>query len=148
MKNSEQVAQAIDRLVQDNSLAANVSSTSCDRNLQSWLELKLASLRSHETHIKHIYRLRWGGLSLSAITIIIGAIMAFIGLEVTFDWAFEAPKSVGAKLTNASPGIIFATIGLILGFVVVLQKPVDYQIGYDDSKDSLDTILPFIRTTN
>ena len=95
----------------------------------SWGKLELAYLRSHEIHLRHIYRLRWGGLVLSAMTIIIGAVMVFYGLEGSFDWAVETPNSIGAKLTNASPGIVFATVGMVLGFVVIRQKPVNYRIG-------------------
>jgi len=90
-------------------------------------ELELASLRSHEIHMRHIYGLRWAGLVLSALTIIIGAVMVFMGLEGSFNWAVEAPHSIGAKLTNASPGIVFATVGMIIGFIVVIQRPVSYE---------------------
>lgn len=92
-------------------------------------EYDLAVLRSHELHMKHIYGLRWAALGISALTIIIGAVMIFAGLQGSFNWAVEAPNSVGAKLTNASPGIVFATVGLVLGFVVVIQKPVSYSVG-------------------
>lgn len=99
------------------------------RLLELQLEAELASLRSHETHMRHIYGLRWGGLALSALCIVIGALMIFQGLQGSFTWAVEVPNSIGAKLTNASPGIVFATLGLIIGFIVVLQKPVNYRTG-------------------
>jgi hypothetical protein len=92
-------------------------------------EIALARLRSHERHMRHIYGLRWGGLVLSALTIAIGSVMVFKGLAGSFNWAFEAPHSIGAKLTNASPGIVFATIGLLIGLLVVAQKPVNYRTG-------------------
>lgn len=98
-------------------------------------EYNLAILRSHELHMKHIYGLRWMALGISALTIIIGAIMIFAGLQGSFNWAVEVPNSIGAKMTNASPGIVFATIGLILGFVVAIQKPVTYST--DDQKNSI-----------
>jgi hypothetical protein len=99
-------------------------------------EIALARLRSHELHMRHIYGLRWGGLVLSALTIVIGSVMVFKGLSGSFNWAIEAPHSVGAKLTNASPGIVFATIGLLIGLLVVAQKPVNYRTGgYDDDED-------------
>jgi hypothetical protein len=102
------------------------------------LDLDLARLRSHELHMKYIYGLRWGGLFLAALTIVIGSVMVFKGLQGSFDWAFEAPRSVGAKMTNASPGIAFATIGLILGFMVVMQKPVSYNTGSRDYTNDND----------
>jgi hypothetical protein len=49
--------------------------------------------------------------------------MVFAGLQGSFDCAVEAPSTLSAKLTNASPGIVFATIGMVLGFVVVIDKP-------------------------
>jgi ABC-type sulfate transport system permease subunit len=104
------------------------------------LEIELAALRSHEMHMRHIYGLRWGGLVLSALTILAGAVMVFMGLQGSFDWAIEAPHSIAAKLTNASPGIVFATAGIILGFVVVVQKPVDYTTG--DGEDSISIVAP------
>ena len=107
--------------------------TESSRKDELELEIQLASMRSHETHMRHIYGLRWGGLALSALTIIIGGIMVFLGLEGSFNWAVEIPHSIGAKLTNASPGIVFATVGLILGFIVIRQLPVNYSTrrGYD-----------------
>lgn len=100
-----------------------------NRLLELQLEIDLASLRSHETHMKHIYGLRWGGLALSALTMVIGAAMVFMGLQGSFNWAVEVPNSIGAKLTNASPGIVFATVGMILGFIVIRQQPVNYSTG-------------------
>src|SRR6266446_6341122 len=84
----------------------------------------LAEIRAHELHIKFIYGVRLGGMLLSAICIISGAIMIYLGLQGSFDWAIQAPTTFSAKLTNASPGIIFATIGLILGYAVLLRRPV------------------------
>ena len=96
-------------------------------------DLEIAKLRSHEKHMAYIYGLRWGALALSGFTILIGAVMIFLGLQGSFDWAVEAPSSVGAKLTNASPGIIFATVGMLIGLLAVNQKPVDYDIGGGES---------------
>jgi hypothetical protein len=92
-------------------------------------ELEISRLHSHERHMKYIYGLRLGGLVLSALTIVIGSIMIFFGLQGSFDWAIQAPSSVGAKLTNASPGIVFATVGMFIGLFVILQKPVNYRTG-------------------
>jgi hypothetical protein len=92
-------------------------------------ELQLAQLHSHETHMKHIYGIRRIGLGIAALAILIGAVMVFAGLQGSFNWAVEAPQSISAKLTNASPGIIFATVGLIIAFVVALQKPVSSRTG-------------------
>jgi hypothetical protein len=82
----------------------------------------MAQLRSHDLCIKLDYRLRSWGLALATLTILIGAAMVFAGLQGSFDWAVEAPHTLTAKLTNASPGIVFATIGMILSFVVVIHK--------------------------
>ncbi len=91
----------------------------------------MAQLRCHELHIKLDYRLRSWGLGLVTLIILISAVMVFAGLQGSFDWAVEAPHTISAKLTNASPGIVFATIGMVLGFVVFLQKPVRCRTGED-----------------
>ena len=100
-----------------------------DHSRELELERKLAAMRSHETHMRYIYGIRLAGLALAALTIGVGAVMVFRGLQGSFNWAIEAPHSIGAKLTNASPGIVFATIGLVIAFVVILQKPVNYGTG-------------------
>jgi hypothetical protein len=84
-------------------------------------------LRFHELQLKLDHRLRLCGLALAALTILIGAVMVFAGLQGSFNWAVEAPSTISAKLTNASPGIVFATIGMVLVCVVFLQKPVACQ---------------------
>ena len=85
------------------------------------------TLRSHDLHIELDYGLRSKGLALAPLTILIGAVMVFAGVQGSFNWAVEAPSTISAKLTNASLGIVFATIGMILGVVVFLQKPVACQ---------------------
>jgi ABC-type sulfate transport system permease subunit len=97
-------------------------------------------LRAHELHIKYIYGIRLGGLALSAVAIIVGAVMVFRGLQGSFNWAIEAPNSIGAKLTNASPGIVFATVGLIIAFIVINQKPVNFDT--DDNAQSITIGVP------
>jgi hypothetical protein len=94
-------------------------------------------IEAHKKHLQYIYSLRWGGLVLSALTLVGGAVMTFRGLEGSFNWAVEIPHSIGAKLTNASPGIIFATIGLILGFVAMQWKPVGFIIKGPDSQSEI-----------
>ncbi|MDO8065565.1 hypothetical protein [Janthinobacterium sp. SUN206] len=100
-------------------------------------ELQLAAIKSHDRHMDHVYRLRWGGLALATFTVLLGAVMVFLGLQGSFGWAIEAPNSIGAKLTNASPGIVFATIGLILGFIVAVQRPLTYRTDARNGAQSL-----------
>jgi hypothetical protein len=95
------------------------------RKLQ--LQVELESIRRHGRHMHYVYSIRWGIIGLAALALGIGAMMTFKGLTGSFNWAFEAPHSIGAKLTNASPGIIFATIGFLLGFTVTLQNPLRYE---------------------
>jgi hypothetical protein len=104
----------------------------------------MAQLWSRE--LKLAYTVRLGGLALATLTILIGAVMVFAGLQGSFDWAVEAPHTVSAKLTNASPGIIFATIGMVLGFVVVIQKPIRFQTG-EDGTLAIHQPLPFTTET-
>ena len=91
--------------------------------------------------IKLDYSLRSKGLALAALTILIGAVMVFAGFQGSLNWVVEAPQTMSAKLTNASPGIVFATIGMILGFVVFLQKPVRFQVGDDETLATYQPIL-------
>ena len=55
------------------------------------------------------------------------------GLQGSSNWAVAGPHTISAKLTKASSGIVFATIGMILGIVVVLQKAVSFQTGVDST---------------
>lgn len=109
------------------------NTTKSDREL--YHELQLARLRSHEKHMGYIYGLRLGALLVAALAIFVGSIMTFMGLQGSFDWAVESPSSLSAKLTNASPGIVFATVGMIIGFFVVLQKPVNYRTAGNGRKN-------------
>lgn len=110
-----------------------MSTPTQDRTQELGQAVYLAELRSHEIHMKYIYGLRWGGLALSALTIVIGAVMVFMGLQGSFNWAIDAPASIGAKITNASPGIVFATAGMLIGFLVVTRSPAGYRTGGADA---------------
>ena len=68
--------------------------------------------------------------------------MVFKGLQGSFNWTFEAPHSLGAKVTNASPGIVFATIGLVITFIVILQRSINYETHYDGAFPGGDSSLP------
>ncbi len=92
-------------------------------------ELSLRHMESHEKHMKYIYGVRLAGLGISALTILIGAIMIFMGLQGAFNWAISAPNDLGSKLTNASPGIMFAVAGLFIAMITIIQSPVGYSIG-------------------
>lgn len=102
------------------------------------LQVEMARLRSHEIHMRYIYGIRLVGLFISALTILIGAVMVFFGLEGSFNWAVEAPATIAAKITNASPGIIFATVGLFIAIIVVIQRPVNYSTRDSGPSDELD----------
>jgi hypothetical protein len=40
--------------------------------------------------------------------------MTFIGLEGSFEWAFEAADTINSKLANASPGVLFTVVGFFI----------------------------------
>ncbi len=103
------------------------------------LEIQLATLRSHERHMLFIYGVRILALVVAAVSIVAGAWMVFRGLQGTFNWAVESPHTLSSKLTNASPGIGFAMVGMIITFIVILQKPVNY------TTDSGDEAGKFLR---
>lgn len=95
-------------------------------------DLASAKLRSHEKHMMYIYGLRFAGLFISLVCIVIGAIMIFKGLSGSFNWAFEEAHTFKTKLTNASPGIGFALFGVIMGYFVLSRDPVNYTTDDDD----------------
>jgi len=72
--------------------------------------------------IKAEYHLRLGMLALATVLVLLGAVMVFLGLQGSFDWAVQSPHTISAKLTNASPGIVFATMGMILGVASGFRK--------------------------
>jgi hypothetical protein len=97
-------------------------------------QLYLARLQAHNTHLKYIYAVRMAGIGLSALVICAGTVMVFMGLQGSFDWAIQAPNSIGAKLTNASPGIVFVTVGMFIGIVVIAQRPVEFITDIDSDR--------------
>lgn len=93
---------------------------------------ELLSIRAHELHIRYIYQLRWAALAIAALLIIIGAVMICLGLTGVISFSVGASSAISAKLTNASPGIVFATSGLILALAVVVQSPVNFEVERPD----------------
>ncbi|MFM0224831.1 hypothetical protein [Paraburkholderia dipogonis] len=91
------------------------------------------------------YRLRLIALVIGGLAILIGAVMTFAGLQGSFNWAVGVPKTIEAKLTNAAPGIVFATAGLIICVAVVLTKTAKLLVQTSKNrvlKIVLDHILP------
>jgi len=68
------------------------------------------------------YQLRWGLLILATMVIVAGTMMLFWGLNGSLDWGFQV-HFVSAKITNASPGIVFATSGVLLAALIALRRP-------------------------
>jgi hypothetical protein len=89
-------------------------------------QYELEALRAHRAHITWIYGLRIVGLGIGAFAVIVGAAMLFAGLQGSFNWAVEIPHSIEAKLTNASPGIVFVTAGPLIVLWIGGQAPVDF----------------------
>jgi hypothetical protein len=77
---------------------------------------------AHRQHLRYIYTIHGAGLALSALALVGGAIMTFRGLESSFNWAVEVPHSIGAKLTNASPGIVFCNYRVDLGYLCIAAE--------------------------
>jgi hypothetical protein len=73
-----------------------------------------AERRSHERHLAYIYGLRLGPLVLSAIAMCLGAAMIVRG----------PPKVlitvIGPFRLRMPPGIVFATIGLVIALLVIM----------------------------
>ena len=68
------------------------------------------------------YRLRWGVLVLSAMLVLAGSAMVFLMPQGTpFDWIIQIPHT-SAKITNASSGVVFATMGMLLALAAATRK--------------------------
>jgi hypothetical protein len=80
-------------------------------------------LRLEELQLKFSYRLRLGVLILAAVALLSGAVMAFFGLQGSIDFGLQVAGTFETKFVNASPGIVFATIGAILCWVMLSQGP-------------------------
>jgi hypothetical protein len=85
-------------------------------------------LQFRELQLKLDYSFR---STLATLIILLGTVMVFAGLHGSFDCGFEAPHVINVKLTNASPGIVFVTIGMILVLVALSLPPIKFQSGDD-----------------
>lgn len=88
-------------------------------------------LQFRELQLKLDYSFRSKVLALATLIILLGTVMVFTGLHGSFDCGFEASHAITVKLTNASPGIVFVTIGMILVVVALLLPPIKFQSGDD-----------------
>jgi hypothetical protein len=88
-------------------------------------------LQFRELQLQLDYSFRSKVLALATLIILLGTVMVFAGLHGSFDCGFEAPHVINVKLTNASPGIVFVTIGMILVVVALLLPPIKFQSGDD-----------------
>jgi len=88
-----------------------------------------AALSVHRLHIHYIYLLRALALFIALLFSIAGIVGVFMGLQGSFDWAFTAPSDLGAKLTNASPGVILLVAGFFLAWRIGIQRPVNFRTG-------------------
>ncbi|TAL18158.1 hypothetical protein EPN96_02400 [bacterium] len=53
------------------------------------------------------------GMCIGGVAFLSGALASFLGLSGSVDWIFRA-GSISSKLVNASPGVIFAAMGMII----------------------------------
>jgi len=80
-------------------------------------------LRIHELQLIFSYLLRFGVLILAAVALISGVVMVFHGLQGSVDVGLHATDIFQAHLINASPGVVFAVIGVILCCAILSQGP-------------------------
>ena len=101
---------------------ASESGRGTDNSHSQMIEL-LASDR------KRVFVLRIVGISIGFIVLSFGAVMSFLGLEGSFDWAFESPNMLTSKLTNASPGVVFAVAGMLIIWRALRDYPGKLKLG-------------------
>lgn len=53
------------------------------------------------------------GLSLGGLLAIAGFVLSILGLSGSIEWLVKTP-GLTSKLTNASPGVVFALLGLVI----------------------------------
>jgi hypothetical protein len=87
-------------------------------------DLKHARLKLEELKLIFSYRLSLAGFVVASLVIILGAGMVFLGLQGSIDLGLKV-LTINAKLVNASPGIVFATIGVILCCVILHRDAVE-----------------------
>ena len=81
-----------------------------------------ARFRLEELNLNSFYRLRLAALLVATLVIVLGAGMVFLGLKGSINLNVQV-AAVNTRLVNASPGIVFATLGMILCFVLLAQQP-------------------------
>jgi hypothetical protein len=69
------------------------------------------------------YLLRFGVFILAAVALISGVVMVFHGPARVRRRGLHATDSFQAHLINASPGVVFAVIGVILCCAILSQRP-------------------------
>jgi uncharacterized BrkB/YihY/UPF0761 family membrane protein len=73
------------------------------------------------------------GIIIGVILIISGLLLLVLGLSGSIDWIFET-HSIKSRLTNASPGVFFALLGV---FVLYWYRPrieIRKEIGHEKSE--------------
>jgi hypothetical protein len=81
-------------------------------------DIRYTRLRLEELQLRFSYHLRLAVLVVAALVILLGAGMVFLGLQGSIDLGFQV-VALNARLVNASPGIVFATIGVVLCCVIL-----------------------------
>jgi hypothetical protein len=82
-----------------------------------------SGVRLEELQLEFPYRLRFGVLVLAAVALFSGVAMALLGLQGSRDLGLQVAGAFEARFVNASPGIVFATIGAILCWIMLSQGP-------------------------
>jgi hypothetical protein len=90
-------------------------------------DLKHARLKLEELKLRFSYRLSLAGFVVASLVITLGAGMVFLGLQGSIDFGVKV-LAINAKLVNASPGIVFAAIGVILCCVILNRNAVKVSV--------------------
>jgi hypothetical protein len=73
----------------------------------------IKALNEHPSVVRTFREGNLFGMFTGALVLVGGFVMFFMGLAGTIDWIFES-ATIKSKLANASPGALFAVVGLII----------------------------------
>lgn len=97
------------------------------------VERFLRALETHPAMIRTYREGSWFGMVVGALLLLGGFVMTVMGLSGTSEWIIES-MSLRARLVNASPGAVFAIIGMVLMFRYKPKVKTDIEIKINESQ--------------
>ena len=83
----------------------------------------------------HTHRQRFLVIGIGGILVVAGIVMTFMGLTGAIDLELAVDSKFTANLTNASPGIVFSLLGVLLCWVGIYSR---HRINYENDAEAMD----------